>query len=90
VHPLEHFLFAPRGEWGVVTSHGQHAVVGGTQGFIGDVRARLRYDEAATVRAFVADWTEMAEAGATVDWVPVLLDHVLGAGHGRRVGERAR
>jgi hypothetical protein len=85
-HPfLEHFLYSPGGEWGVVTSRGSaFALVGGSEEFIATVRGRLAYDEERVVREFVSDWRELETGGASVDWVPVLLDHVLGAGEGSR------
>jgi hypothetical protein len=75
---LEHFLFAPTAEWGLVTSDGQYAVLGGSVEFVRSVRDTLAYDQEHVVRAFVSDWEEMARIGATVDWVPNLLRHVLG------------
>jgi hypothetical protein len=70
------FLFAPRGEWGVVTSALDYALVGGPAPFVAAVRRRLEYDEETALERFVAEWEELGEVGAAIDWLPRLLDHV--------------
>jgi hypothetical protein len=70
------FLFAPRGEWGVVTSALDYALVGGPARFVAAIRRRLEYDEDSALERFVAEWRELAEVGAAIDWLPRLLDHV--------------
>lgn len=85
VGTLEHFLFGSDGAWGVVTSDGEYALVGGDRPFIDAVTTALAYDQEATVRAFVADWREAEEAGASVEWVPRLLEHVLGPEQGAQL-----
>lgn len=70
------FLFAPRGEWGVVTSALDYAVVGGPPRFVAAIRRTLEYDELAALERFVAEWQELAEVGAAIEWLPRLLDHV--------------
>jgi hypothetical protein len=70
------FLFAPRGEWGVATSALDYALVGGPGRFVEGVRRRLEYDEESALARFVAEWQELAEVGAAIDWLPRLLDHV--------------
>lgn len=79
---LEHFLFAPGGEWGLVTSDGEYALVGGQPTFIADLRDRLSYDQEAVIRSFVSEWREAGQAGASIEWVPPLLDQVLGPDKG--------
>jgi hypothetical protein len=69
-------LFAPRGEWGVVTSALDYALVGGPPPFVAAIRRTLEYDEPAALERFVAEWQELADVGATIDWLPRLLDHV--------------
>jgi hypothetical protein len=81
---VEHFLFSPTGGWGVVTSDGEYAVIGGDTSFVDDVRRRLGYEDEIVLNAFVTKWRELEQAGAVVHWVPKLLDHVLGRGEGRR------
>lgn len=82
---LEHFLFAPNGEWGLVTSDGEYALVAGTAPFMANLQDSLGYDQEHVLRAFISDWRESARAGASVEWVPVLLDHVLGEDKGFRL-----
>lgn len=77
--PLEHFLFAPQGEWGLVTSDGEYALVGGAPDFVADLRECLNYDAEETLRAFISDWREIGLASGSVEWVPTLLRHVFGA-----------
>jgi len=86
---IEHFLFAPRGEWGLVTSHGEYAIVAGTETFIDDLRSALGYDEVRALGDLVSDWREIGHGGGSVEWVPRLLNHVLGAGKGPRLWERS-
>lgn len=81
---LEHFMFGRDGEWGVVTSDGEYALIGGGPQFAATVRDRLGYDEDAVVRSFVAEWRAAGQAGASVGWVPQLLGHVLGREEGPR------
>lgn len=81
---LEHFLFAPTGEWGLVTSDGAYALIGGTETFVADIRDQLAYEPEETVRRFVSDWRDAEKEGASVEWVPTLLDHVFGVGEGSR------
>ncbi len=75
---LEHFLFAPGSEWGLVTSDAEYALLGGGAAFIATVRSLLQYDEDRVVRQFLSDWREMTRAGAHGAWVPTMLNHVFG------------
>jgi hypothetical protein len=81
---LEHFLFGLEGDWGAVTSDGEYALLGGTPSFAAAVIEALGYEQERVVRAFVSDWRAAGKAGASVAWVPSVLDHVLGAGEGSR------
>lgn len=81
---LEHFLFAPTGAWGLVTSDGEYALIGSSKTFAADIRDQLSYEPEETVRRFVSDWREAEQEGATVEWVPTLLDHVFGVGEGSK------
>jgi hypothetical protein len=90
VYPLEHFLYAPSGAWGLVTFHGEYALVAGSDRFIADLARRLEYDETRAVNAFVRDWRAAGEAGASTEWAVPLLDHVLGRGVGDPAWRGAR
>ena len=77
--PLEHFLFAPTAEWGLVTSDGEYALVAGADSFVAEIRSLLDYNEDGVVRAFVSDWREIERAGGSAEWMPRLLRHIFGA-----------
>jgi hypothetical protein len=79
---LEHFLFDAGGEWGLVTADGGYALLGGSGAFSERVRHALGYDQHSVMCAFVKDWREEQTEGARVDWVPTVLDHLLGPGQG--------
>jgi hypothetical protein len=81
---LEHFLFGMSGEWAAVTSDGEYALVAGDEPFVREVAAALDYDQDQVLRSFISDWREAGGAGASVQWVPALLDHILGEGEGSR------
>ena len=82
---LEHFLFSPEGKWGLVTSDGQYAVVGGDERFIAVLRAHSPQDEDQMVRAFVRDWREVEQSGGSVAWMPELLEHIFGSERAREL-----
>ena len=90
VGDLEHFLFARTGEWAAVTSDGDYALLGGIGAFTADIMRALQYDREKVLLQFVADWHTQGNNGASVEWVPKLLDHVLGAGKGSHVWPVAR
>lgn len=75
---VEHFLFAEDGSWGVATSHGEYALVGGSSSFIASVREALVYDEQEGVEQLVSDFRAMLEGGSSAAWVGIMLAHVFG------------
>jgi hypothetical protein len=75
---VEHFLFSPEGRWGLVTSDGEYALVGGAESFIDNLRGLLQYNELDTTSLFVSDWREIAKTGADAAWVHDVLEHVFG------------
>lgn len=81
---LEHFLYGIGGDWGLVTSDGEYALLGGNEAFVASFADALGYDQDLALKTFIYDWREAEQAGASVGWVPILLDHVLGPGQGRR------
>lgn len=82
---VEHFLFAAGGEWGVVTSDGEYAVVGGSEQMVSHLREALRYDQESVLQSFIRNSREMAAAGGATAWVPLLLQHVMGAEEAGRI-----
>ncbi|MEJ7567735.1 MAG: hypothetical protein WKF41_05660 [Gaiellaceae bacterium] len=75
---LEHLLYSPEGKWGVVTSHGDFALVGGTQTVIDAVRGGITADEELMTRAFVRDWRDIGRRGGEIGWLLPLLVHLYG------------
>jgi hypothetical protein len=74
---LEHLLYSPKGAWGVMTSHGDFALAGGSPTFVETLRGHLPEQEA-TARAFVRDWKDLGRGGGNIEWLRPLLVHLYG------------
>jgi hypothetical protein len=81
------FLFAPRGEWGIVASALDYALIGGSATFVDEIAARLDYDADAELERFLVTWHELADVGACVDWLTPLVNHLVA---GERPSPRVR
>jgi hypothetical protein len=77
---LENAVYSPQGTWGILLSQEQHGVVGGTEVFVGQLRATFPGFQR-SVEAFLAFWRENERRHrANLEWVPRLLAHVYGKG----------
>jgi hypothetical protein len=82
---IEHLLYSPRGAWGVVTSHGEYAAVGGAQGFVDTLRRHLPQREDEAVEMLVREWREIGRSGGNVSWLRPLIAHLYGEDRAARV-----
>lgn len=75
---LENAIYSPRGRWGLLISHEQHAVVGGTPEFIHSLKLQWpRFDE--SLSEFVKYWAEIKlRRKADTAWLEPLLAHLYG------------
>jgi hypothetical protein len=81
---LEHLLYSPQGAWGLATSDGEYAVVGGSHDFVDTLRHHLPQREDEAVKAFVRDWTEIGR-GDGAGWLRPLIEHVYGEARAARM-----
>lgn len=76
---LEHLLYSPQGRWGLVTSDGGDALLGGSQAFIEAVGEALpEGEEARMVKTFVRDSQYLGRSGGDIDWLHPVLAHLYG------------
>lgn len=76
---LEHLLYSPRGTWGLVTSDGEYAAVGGSQSFVDTLRRHLPEQETEAVKALIRDSREAGRDDDHVErWLRPLVGHVYG------------
>jgi hypothetical protein len=79
---LENALYSPEGTWGILVSHEQHAVVGGSEPFLKALAAEFPGFRESRVE-FLRFWYDLRDRRATdVSWLPELLAHVYGAAPG--------
>jgi len=76
---LENAIYSPRGIWGVLISHEDHAIVGAKEQRFIDV-LKTHFPEFSAARdEFLAYWSDVkARREADVSWLPSLLQHVYG------------
>ncbi len=74
---VESALYAVDGSWGVLTSHEQHAVIGGPSAFLRELSEHVDLNGDGV--AFVSRWKYVHDDGhVAVEWVPNLLVHIFG------------
>jgi hypothetical protein len=77
---LENALYSPSGRWGLLMSHEQHAIAGGTARFIHELLATHPEWQKSPTR-FVDDWLYRHHHDhVDASWVPQVLRHVYGSG----------
>jgi hypothetical protein len=86
---LEHLIYPSEASWGVVTSHGDFAVAGGSKQFIHRLREELGSDESAMAISFLRDSEEIGKSGVNVDWVHRLVAHIFGDARARKLSAQA-
>jgi hypothetical protein len=79
VFVLENALYSASGRWGLMISHESHAVVAGTNRFVGDLLSTLATPRESQARAFIEHWRANRQRyRSDVRWLPFLLANVLG------------
>jgi hypothetical protein len=82
---LENAVYSPEGKWGIMVSHENHALLGGTASFVDNVR-NLVPNLDNQVFDFLAAWEHnKLEFGSSTDWLPTLVKHVYGEEAGETV-----
>ena len=75
---LENAIYSPRGQWGLMMSHEQHAVAGGPRIFMDELASRFPSFEA-SLEEFLQSWAEYRDQrNAEVSWLETLLTHLYG------------
>jgi hypothetical protein len=82
---LTHALLSPSGSWAFVTTFEQYAIGGGGETFMDDVLTRLPVDRDEMAEAFARDMRAFGREGATVEWVPRVLENVYGSARAREL-----
>lgn len=88
VLPLEYALYSPSSQWGLLVSHGEHAVAGGTTPeFTSSLNGALQVPLSDQQDKFLADMREQKRSwpGADLHWVPTLLSHLYGIDAAQRL-----
>jgi hypothetical protein len=78
---LEHVLYSPSGQWGIMISLESHALLGCSSVFLSSMhRAIPGFDDLKQILPFLSDWKYYAtKRGADVSWIPGLLTQTYGA-----------
>lgn len=75
---LENAIFSPRGTWGLLISHEQHAIVAGELLFMRTLAAEFPGYNSASAR-FLEYWKfEQKRSGADIAWLMPLFTHIYG------------
>ena len=75
---LENAIYSPSGQWGLIVSHEQHAVAGGSRLFL-DALASHFPDFDSSLEQFLQTWAEYRQRRkADTSWLEALLTHVYG------------
>lgn len=82
---LENAVYSPEGKWGIMVSHENHALLGGTASFVDNVRSLVpNIDD--QVFDFLAAWEQnKLQLGSSTDWLPNLVKHVYGTKAGEQI-----
>ena len=77
----ESVIYSPQGKWGIILSHENHGVIGGTAQFIEDIRSIVPFFDR-QVYAFLEYFRYCKNTSpigvVTIDWLPGLLTNVYG------------
>lgn len=75
---LENAVYSPRGQWGLMMSHEQHAVAGGPRAFLDTLASRFPSFEP-SLEEFLQSWAMYHnQRNADVSWLETLLTHLYG------------
>jgi hypothetical protein len=76
---LENTLYSHEGKWGMIISHEQHAVIGGSDLFLDTLFSHLLVSADQQLTEFLSTWKENYTRFQTdIAWLPELLAHVYG------------
>lgn len=76
---MENAIYSVAGSWGILISHEQHAVVGGSREFVTEVNRHLP-EPRERLTNFLAFWEENRERfKADLSWIRILLEHLYGS-----------
>lgn len=85
---MESAIYSTAGTWGLLISHEQHAVAGGSPLFVSSLREQLARDH---LGDFLSFWRENLERfQSDLSWLAPLLEHLYGSGEAVRLLRRAR
>lgn len=75
---LENALYSPDGQWGMLISHEQHALVGGSRSFMSTLATAFP-DFELSIAEFVATWCEARERDRVdTGWIVPAFEHLYG------------
>jgi len=78
---LENALYSPTGKWGLLVSHEQHALVGGSAVFVSAL-AKTFPDFEGSIDRFLAFWRENeVRHNSDTTWIKGLFVHLFGPDH---------
>jgi hypothetical protein len=82
---IESALFSRQGTWGIISSHEQHAVVGGSTEFIEELGHHLDLDH--QLQEFLNYWKHASDQNPRLitRWIPRVLAHIYGSALAREV-----
>jgi hypothetical protein len=73
---LENVLYSPSGQWGIMVSHEEHALLGGSTQFMSRLQDKLPPD---SLEEFLSFWKYARDHyQANIAWLPKQLIHVYG------------
>lgn len=73
---LENAIYSPQGKWGIIISHEEHALLGGTNEFMRNYKASYRKWNKDT-ESFIGTWECNKNLyDSNLDWLPIMLRHI--------------
>lgn len=71
--PLESAIYSRKGNWGIMISHEEHAILGGNNIFIREFKENC-HDWSASLERFLVQWQRnQNQYNSTIDWIPSFL-----------------
>jgi hypothetical protein len=81
----ENIIYSTQGAWGIVSSEEDHAIAGGNQDFIRDVKESIS-DWDQRIDSFLKLWEYYYESNhVNLDWVLVLFTHIYGEQQAKKI-----
>jgi hypothetical protein len=75
----EQVIYSPQAQWGIMTTHTRHALLGSTKEFMAELE-KLIPDINEQGYKFLDEWRyyKSLKQGASTDWIPGLLEQIYG------------